>query len=492
MKGKLIIEPKDEIELYNYNLNYGLQPFDYEISIGTDLSKDFLSLTSTTGDLEESIEILIEITDDEKTIDFYKQCKNHLLGLLNNAEYISFKFNTEEVINYIKKNPVLKTKKILFTDIYDLDPKVIKQLEDAFGNEISNIYFDVAGNANFIDFEEYKKTINVIDNMINEVEKFNFSPLEKIMYVYDLVRNKVYLEVDENEDKLISRTLSSVLLGDKIVCVGYAKIFKTLLEKLGIHSREVHLYGSNKAGGHARNEVYIKDEKYKVDGVYYFDPTWDSKRSINDIKYLLSYRFFCMTKKEMDLIDNGRIVDSNFPYFQEDMANEFQKIVEEKGIEYVPKEMINSINHMSWLIHDKSLINRVGLLSMVIPSLKFDKNKTIKELKQLVKCFNKPLSANLLLRVLYNVRKNQYYSNPQKYAMSLNDFFKIVLNSEWTFNDKIFNASMLSKMPLKQKANIKALQLKKYSDENNLEKNIEQVKFAKVLRLSLEKRINKN
>lgn len=491
MKGKLRIEPKDEMELYVYNLNYGIYPFDYEISIGTDLSKDFLSLVSTTGDLAESIDVLIEITDDLKSVEFYKQCKNHLLKLLNEVEYISFGYNIEEVINYIKNNPILKTRKILFTDVYDLNPKVIKLLEDAFGNETDNIYFDVAGNAAFIDFEEYKQTIDIIDNMIKEVEKFNFSPLEKVMYVYDLVRNKVYLEVEENEDKLISRTLSSVLLGDKIVCVGYAKIFKTLLEKLGIHSREVYLYCSRKVGGHARNEVYIKDEKYGVDGVYYFDPTWDSKRNINDTKYLLSYRFFGMTKKEMDSIDKGRIVDLNFPYFKDNLANEFQKIVEERGMECVPLEMIKSINHMSWLIRDKSLINRLGLIAIFIPDLKNDINKIFKELKRLVKYFNKPLQANLLLEVLYNVRKNQYYSNPQKYTMSLNDFFKIVLNSEWTFNDKLFNASFLSKMTINQKANIKAFQLKRYSDENDLEKNIEQVKFTKVLRLSLEKRINK-
>ena len=46
-------------------------------------------------------------------------------------------------------------------------------------------------------------------------------------------------------------------------------------------------------------------------------------------------------------------------------------------------------------------------------------------------------------------------------------------------------------MTINQKAKVKAFQLKNYSDKSNLEKNIEQVKFAKVLRLTLEKRINK-
>ena len=239
------------------------------------------------------------------------------------------------------KNIDLKTKKILFTDIYNLDPEIISDVERSFGNDTSNIYFDVAGNVNLISFQEYKDTIKAIDNMVQEIEKYDFSPLEKIMYAYDLVRNKVYVEVDKDEDKLDSRTLSSVLLGDKIVCVGYARVFKTLLEKLGIHSREVHLNYPDRIGGHARNEIYVKDE--------------------NDISYLSSYRFFAMTKSAMDSIDNGRFIDDKFPYFSSDIMWEFEEAVDEKGFEKLPPEMIKSINHMSGLVYDKALINKAGL-----------------------------------------------------------------------------------------------------------------------------------
>ena len=39
----------------------------------------------------------------------------------------------------------------------------------------------------------------------DDIELFNYSPLEKIMYAYDLVRNRVYVSEGE-EDKTISRT----------------------------------------------------------------------------------------------------------------------------------------------------------------------------------------------------------------------------------------------------------------------------------------------
>ena len=154
MKGKLILAPNDEMELFDYNLNLGVHPFDYEISINTDLSDNFVSLISTTGDLEESIETSIELTDNQSCIDFYSKCKSNLPELLKNAEYVVFGFEMDEIAKYIKDNPILKTKKILFTDIYDLDPEIIDNIESAFGSETSNIYFDVAGNSNFISFQE--------------------------------------------------------------------------------------------------------------------------------------------------------------------------------------------------------------------------------------------------------------------------------------------------------------------------------------------------
>lgn len=334
MRGKLILSDFDEYESTKYNISEGLDPYGYEISICTDLSEEFVNLILNIGDANESdlnasIEAVIDCCEDEESMTFFKQYRNRTLELLQNAEYVTFNFDVEKICEYVKANKILRTKKIIFNDILELKPEIVTEISNTFGNDTSNIYFNVVGNDKLISFEEYKATVKVIDDIVKDIEKFNFSPMEKIMYVYDIVRDKVYAEVDENEDKNISRNLSSVLLGNKIVCVGYAKIFRTILEKLGISSHEVYLYYPNKNGGHARNEVYIKDEKYAVDGVYYFDPTWDSKKSENDNTYLFSYRYFAMTKVAMDLMDKGRLIDRIFPYFSDDIADEFEEIIKE-------------------------------------------------------------------------------------------------------------------------------------------------------------------
>lgn len=487
MSGVIRLVPNDDVQLYKYDFNLGYRCLDYEISIVTDLETKYTSLISTTGDLEDSINSLMDLTSDEDLLDIYSEYKGDLLSLLRNTEYISFDYSVEEIVKYIKDEPILKTKKILFNDVYDLNPEMIIAIEKAFGNDTSRIYFNVIGNNRLINFKEYSETVLAINKMANEINRFDFSPLEKIMYAYDLVRSRVFKEVDENDDKMKSRTLSSVLLGDKIVCAGYTIVFKTLLKKLGIDANEIIFCDVDNTTGHVRNEIYVKDEKYGVDGVYYFDPTWDSKQSENDDSYLLSYKFFGITKSALDAVDKGKRVDKNFPYYSKHLIQEFQEEVDSKGFQGLSTEVINSINHMSVLILDKQLISKLSFLPYAPKIFRLDKNKIIEDLVSLMEYFNRPLSAEILLQVLFNVRKVQYYSEPQKYTLSMNDIFQIVLRSDWVFKNELFTKAELDKLSKEKVIRIKALQLKIYADISELDKNISQVRLEKVLRLVCEK-----
>jgi len=306
-----------------------------------------------------------------------------------------------------------------------------------------------------------------------------------------MVRDKVYVEVDENEDKMISRNLSTALLGDKIVCVGYAVIFKTLLQKLGIECREVFLKHPSKITGHARNVIYVKDEKYGVDGVYYFDPTWDSKKNELDKEFLYSYKYFAMTKEKMDNIDDGIYIDQAFPYFSNDIVSEFEEQVDNVGFEGLSDEMIKSINYMSGLTNAEITINK-KLLPMLPPVLRPNKEQIAKKLTKLVEQFDTTLSADTLLKVLYNVRKKQYYDNSEKYPFGLNEFCKTVFVSGWNFKGTPEENLVLALASTpKERGRIKVDQTIRYAKETDMYKQIEQVKLAKTLRKVYEQKNNK-
>ena len=159
-----------------------------------------------------------------------------------------------------------------------------------------------------ISIEQYLEVYEKINLIKKGIKKYNLSPIEQLMYTYDIVRDRIYVEENDYESSQVSRSLSSVLTGDKIVCAGFANIFDEIAKQLDFKSMVYTLQFGEEY--HARNMVYVKDEKYNINGIYFFDPTWDCKKENND--YLKSYKFFARTKSEMDVIHKSSNEDCVF------------------------------------------------------------------------------------------------------------------------------------------------------------------------------------
>lgn len=478
MKGRLIFKERKDACGFNYDLSLSYLSFcDYEISICTDLSENFLDLLSDCGDLDRSISLGLEMCQNDEDIHILERCRKNKLDILRNAEYVTFYFDIERVAMYVKNNAVLRNKKIVFEDALKMDSDTIEKIGQLFDDK-TNLYFMLEGNSNLIGYDEFVRTMKVLNGIVDEIKLLDLSVLETIMYVFDLVRDRVYKEVSEGEDKMISRDLSSSLLGDKIVCMGYATIFKTLLNKLGIETRECIVM--NDKVGHARNEIYVKDDKYGIDGVYYFDPTWGSKDRDDDVSYLLSYRFFAMTRVDVDLLDKGKMVDSCFPYFSLNMDIKFLNFYQNEDYYQIPPEMVKSINYMSNLINGESLLYR----PMPIKLRFFEKNSSkeviSEKISSLIGYFDRPLSAEILLTLLYNVRKKQYYLNPDKYQFSIDDFYRIAFLSGWYFDDGYVR--LIRTIYGIRNFKINREQYNNYIEDSNLDTKIEQVRLVRTLR----------
>ncbi len=480
MKGLLSFYPLEEDDdLSRANVFKGDIYHDYEVRINTLLDDDFYDIISNPYDLEENIDIDIDSRlYDEEWKDFLTKFKNNRLQYIKSINDITFGyFDYKKIADFVKKNPVLSTKRLIFNVPFDLSLEKMDEINELFDYNTSNLYFSLYDNDSLITFKEYKDTISAIDKMINEVEKFNFSPLEKIMYIYDIVRDKVYTEVDDGEDKRNSRDLTSSLLSDKIVCLGYARIFTTLIKRLGIKCNTVFLINSNNnKNGHARNVIFVDDEKYGVKGVYYFDPTYDNKKSESDNNFLYSYRWFAVTKAKMDKIGGRNLFELKFPYYSKDMVQEFEKLVGEVGLNGLPKEFIDSINYMAGLTGSNSLLFRIALINSK-KTFELDNEEFNQKLAQIVKYFNSPIAPDVLLKVLYNVRKQQYYVNPDKYPFGVDDLCKIAYESCW-----------YRKMTTEEKLLLKIFDEKEHlecdpkSVVGKFEKDIEQVRLARTLK----------
>lgn len=125
------------------------------------------------------------------------------------------------------------------------------------------------------------------------------SPLEKFYLAYDIVTD---FEFNESESIFDARNLISVLQGNKIVCVGFAKLLSELCKRVGIECEVQLVAHKSDKPNHMNCIVRLKDDKYGVDGVFYSDPCWDSAK-----KGRKSFEHFLLTYKELPFLFGNKL-----------------------------------------------------------------------------------------------------------------------------------------------------------------------------------------
>lgn len=152
--------------------------------------------------------------------------------------------------------------------------------------------------------EKYvKKSEEEILNSITDKDDYN-----KIMQAHNWIVDNVSYNTDESNN---NANLYGALYDKKVVCEGYARLFKSLMDKMDIPCVFVSGVGisGEKTEDHAWNYVLLKGEWYAVD-VTWDDPIIIGNGSIaKDIKYkyfLKGSKYFADShKEEGKLVENG-------------------------------------------------------------------------------------------------------------------------------------------------------------------------------------------
>lgn len=304
--------------------------------------------------------------DAPKTLKLLEECVSGEANLLEECNcFVNLDENSSEFLKHNSFDEVIVTDKLSVSkDDYN-------KLISLFG-DVDNLQLQVKGNDNYVDLDTYEKSVLIIDEIVSHINKYDLSPLEKVAFAYDLVRDRVYNEVDDEYSAFDSRDLSSVLLGDNIVCLGYARVFNAVLEGLGIECKEHYLKGKNHTSGHANSIVYIKDDKYNLDGYYVFDPTFDSKKNDNN-EYLSSYKHFGKSLVA-SLSTDKRFIDREFSSNPQYFIEKFIEIYESGNYEELDKETLDQLNRISNQLIGSNLLPEifVDVLDLGIPDvLKF-------------------------------------------------------------------------------------------------------------------------
>ncbi len=148
------------------------------------------------------------------------------------------------------------------------------------------------------DYQSVAKADKIIKEQANLIKKNGYSPLEALLHAYLLTAKFKYNHENvEFDDPSISRSVYGILNSDKIVCTGYSEYLKAVVNEINdpnlkifsnLLSAKRYEDGKVHPGPHQNNIAYIKDDKYKIDGFYYLDPTWDSAMKANSLMFFMT------------------------------------------------------------------------------------------------------------------------------------------------------------------------------------------------------------
>ena len=165
--------------------------------------------------------------------------------------------------------------------------------------------------------------------LINE-SKINgdpLSPFEKYLMVYQYVAGRKYKEGKGSD----CRSIVQVETGDKIVCTGFSNLLRYICQQVGLEceSQDLAVYDKEiklseikedtlSKFTHSNNIIYLKDDKYNIDGLFYVDSCWDAYQAgsfAKDIKNISYLNHALLPFSDIDKIKEGTIeIDDCIPY----------------------------------------------------------------------------------------------------------------------------------------------------------------------------------
>lgn len=225
---------------------------------------------------------------------------------ISSVEFVGFSATEaatiiQGLVNHFPINQIdFKCQNETYGDIQQLEP---------FADLNLTIQYDKSSSktATYSEFIGMRATIDYYKSLITS---YDLSPVERITYVYDLLKSWSYKEHDSNKKR--SRSIPGIIEDGTIVCTGYSIFAKQILKELNIPATTFILDTPDENGkiiGHERNLIRVDDPKYNIHGLYVLDITWDSDRNVTIIeedgkKRVITFPDESKLSKSVDRYDN--------------------------------------------------------------------------------------------------------------------------------------------------------------------------------------------
>jgi len=355
--------------------------------------------------------------------------------------------NINKFLKFFNDNGVKLDNKSFVVDVQDYEDGYIttEQCKSMFDvrNEIRDVNCDLKIKDGILwDLEDVMAANAKLDNVIEQIksanikengESRNLNQLEKFLWVYKFVSNRFYKDAD---DVYNPRSLTSVLNGEDIVCVGFANLLKEMCNRLNIECYKNNCYADGVA--HANNVVII-------DNVPYFcDACFDCKK-YKDMNATLNYCL--LPTQDIKSIMYTKFTNSNAPFLNiehdiETFKEEYYKIQEMETMSFY--EYNDFENEEYSIIGNNKKNNYFKLIPKYEGEEENYKDKALYYLKSTIKLLkarnnDKIISIDQMQDALTNVFKAQGKSKQEAIDMAELEANTTVANAHMIFDEKATN-----------------------------------------------------
>lgn len=320
---------------------------------------------------------------------------------------------------------------------------ITKVKDDEINSLLSNNKFndkikfkDKYNNYSLLSYNEVLNSYKLIDKMKREIKKYDLTPLEQIIFLYDKVRKKPYKAYDK--DQSTSRDITEVLNNDYVVCEGYANVISAVCNALNINCEKILWKPFEGNIGHASNLVYINDDYYNVHQFFEIDAVVATKKNEKDHDYINNYKLFLLPLKyAVGIKEKYNNLTIGYKLGVEQVNDRYNTADRFKAIAAPDILTLNSIQlylkgmlELASKIGNKELIQKCRKIESELKNDSVDFEKVQKIHEEYQKLFMKKIKKDVMIEALYKVKRIEYLMDSNEYKLDV-DLFKNMINDNF-------------------------------------------------------------
>lgn len=350
-------------------------------NISSNMAYNFYSFS----DLKKIGNIIVDSEIKDAEINNFKEMSNLIITINNTEDYEEEYF--KKIVKILNKIEKLETN---FTVRIECEKRSLLNKYIHLINH-KNINLFIHNDCYDYPLNEYINEEKLLNSMVKNIKNSKCTPFEKYIAVYDIVKNyKPYKEVEDENKHHLSRDIRYILKNDYMVCVGYTKLFRELLDKVGIESTIYYTSVDTSYDDgftledkplnlckHARLLVNLNDKEYGINGFYISDPTWDNDLNIDKYSNMvMPFDYMQKSKSLFSLEELDYIFDV---HSLNEFNNKINILLNKKIKQNMKKIKKNNKKEQQTIILD-TYCEIINLIIQTIKNIDFKKYKEINEI----------------------------------------------------------------------------------------------------------------